>query len=87
VAGGKFINLIAYCSDPSLQAEWERGPWVVEAEQEEILHQYRDFEPEVQALIKVRGTILVRFGVRGAESDPGKLIVCWQIISMVDVRP
>ncbi|KAF8532313.1 hypothetical protein JB92DRAFT_3104109 [Gautieria morchelliformis] len=55
VAGGKFINLIAYCSDPSLQAEWEKGPWVVEVEQEEILHQYRDFEPEVQALIKCAG--------------------------------
>lgn len=54
IASGKFINLVAYCSYPALHEEWEKGPWVVEAEHEEVLHQYRDFEPEVQALLKVR---------------------------------
>ena len=53
MAAGKFINLVAYCSDPASQAEWQNGPWVIEADSEEAYHQYRDFEPEVQTLLKV----------------------------------
>jgi len=52
VAGGRFINLIAYCSGPERQEEWASGPWVVEADQNELLEQYGTFEPEVQMMLK-----------------------------------
>ncbi|KAF8589914.1 FAD/NAD(P)-binding domain-containing protein [Ramaria rubella] len=52
VAGGRFINLIAYSSDPARQKDWENGPWVVEVEHEEVFQQYKDFEPQAQALLK-----------------------------------
>ncbi|KIJ50922.1 hypothetical protein M422DRAFT_244874 [Sphaerobolus stellatus SS14] len=52
VAGGRFINVIAYCSIPEKYKEWENGPWVLEVDQSEVLHQYQEFEPEVQELLK-----------------------------------
>ncbi|KAF8580781.1 FAD/NAD(P)-binding domain-containing protein [Ramaria rubella] len=52
VGGGKFLNFLAYSSDPARQADWGKGSWVVEANKEELLEQFQDFEPEVQALLK-----------------------------------
>jgi len=52
VAGGRFLNFIAYSSDPGRQEDWGKQARVVEADHEELLEQYQGFELEVQALLK-----------------------------------
>lgn len=52
VAKGKFLNFIAYSSDPSRYKEWAEGPWEVEAGAEEVNQYYKDCEPEVRDFMK-----------------------------------
>lgn len=54
VAGGKFINLIAYSSNPARHDEWKNGPWTLDSEDgSEVLNEFSDLEAEVQAMLRV----------------------------------
>jgi len=56
VAGGRSFNFLAFSSDPDRQEEWRSNDWVVEANHEELAAHFKDFEPEAQSIIKVKGT-------------------------------
>lgn len=53
MAKGKFLNFIAYSSDPERFKEWAEGEWEVEAGAEEVSQYFNDFEPEVRDFMKV----------------------------------
>ncbi|GJJ13715.1 hypothetical protein Clacol_007971 [Clathrus columnatus] len=56
VAGGKFLNFIAYSSDPSRYKEWAEGEWECTANADEVIQYFNDFEPQVQEFMKCIGT-------------------------------
>ena len=56
VAGGRSFNFVALSSDLDRQEEWRSNDWVVEANHEELVAQFKDLEPEVQSIIKVKLT-------------------------------
>ncbi|GJJ13749.1 hypothetical protein Clacol_008005 [Clathrus columnatus] len=51
VAGGKFINPIAYVSNPERHDEWMNGPWTTDVDRNDVLEEYSDFESEVQVML------------------------------------
>lgn len=53
MAHGKMINLVAFTSRHELEGTKFTGPWVCPTEKEEFLAAFRDWEPEVQALLDV----------------------------------
>ncbi|GJJ16131.1 hypothetical protein Clacol_010411 [Clathrus columnatus] len=53
VAGGKFINLIGYSSNPERYDEWMNGPWTTDVDRNDVLEEYSDFEAEVQTIDNV----------------------------------
>ncbi|KAF8589888.1 FAD/NAD(P)-binding domain-containing protein [Ramaria rubella] len=52
VGGGRFVNFLAYTSEPGKRAEWASQPWEVQVDAEEVRELFKDFEPKVQALLK-----------------------------------
>jgi hypothetical protein len=64
IAGGKIINLAGYIRDPSKEnTVYEDKSWVKDVPQGELLDVLKDFEPDVQALLKVpqKFPVLSRF--------------------------
>ncbi len=58
IAHKKLINVVAMISDPSRENNTIHGPTAVSVSQEEALATFAGWEPQVQALLKVR--ILIR---------------------------
>lgn len=53
MAHGKMINLVAFTSRHELEGTKFNGPWVCPTEKQEFLAAFRNWEPEVQALLDV----------------------------------
>jgi hypothetical protein len=54
VSHSKLVNVVAMYSDYSRESETLDGPATVSVPQEEALAAFPDWEPQVQALLKVR---------------------------------
>ena len=50
---GKMVNLVAFTSRHELEGTNFNGPWVCPTEKKEFLSDFRNWEPEVQALLDV----------------------------------
>lgn len=53
IAHGKMINFVAFKSQHDLEYTKFNGPWVCQAESTEFLTLFKNWEPEVQALLDV----------------------------------
>lgn len=59
VSGGKFINVVAIVHDnPTNTTVWE-GAWRTDVSQNELFEQYKGWDEEVQALIRVSVTFIL----------------------------
>ncbi|KAJ3567137.1 hypothetical protein NP233_g6561 [Leucocoprinus birnbaumii] len=52
ISGGKYINLVATTHDRSKEGTIWKGPWSSEVPKEELIEQFRGWDPEFQQLIQ-----------------------------------
>ncbi|GJJ13755.1 hypothetical protein Clacol_008011 [Clathrus columnatus] len=89
VAGSKFINLVAYVSDPGRHDEWMNGPWTTDVDRNEVMEEYSDFEYEVQVMLSTRfldGHSLFEVDPLLAWSD-GPVTMLAHLLGLPDVTP
>ena len=58
VSQGKVINFITFVSRPELEGTTYPSSWVEQVTPEEVAEQTKDWEPEIQALVKVCHTCI-----------------------------
>ncbi|KAG9225559.1 hypothetical protein CCMSSC00406_0003062 [Pleurotus cornucopiae] len=52
ISQGRFVNVVAFCSDPKTEGTVYDKPWTRVAEKDELLKQYETWETEVKVLLK-----------------------------------